>query len=351
MTEASCTVPAPESFQTVGQALALAGQLLANAGIPSPAAEAALLVSSISGLPHAALALASTTRLTARQRYRLRVLTLARVEERIPLQYLLGSAPFYGLELKVGPGVFIPRPETEGLVELVLARLPQGPVQVADLGTGSGAIALAIKSQRPDVTVHATDLSPQALSFARRNARRLGLEVQFHLGDGYAGLTSLFHAILSNPPYLPQAEIKTLAPELFFEPLPALTPGGDGLDVIRRIISGAPERLVNSGFLALEIHPPLAGAVQQLLLDAGLQGIEILPDLTGRERYAAAVSGCASGAPEAHPLTSAPGPRCKAPLQEGNESVENGAQKRHDHNAGVHGRVVKGVAAVANKQS
>jgi release factor glutamine methyltransferase len=203
----------------------------------------------------------------------------ARRREREPVAYILGSKGFRSIELAVDPRVLIPRPETEHLVEAVLD-LPEG-ARVCDIGTGSGAIALALKSERPDLHVVATDASGDALAVARANAARLGLDVEFAEGDLLAGVPGPLDAVVSNPPYVEDGA--QLAPEIVrFEPALALRAGPDGLDVIRRLlpeVGATPAALV-----ALEVGAGQAAAVGALMREAGFSSVDVVPDLAGIER-------------------------------------------------------------------
>src|SRR5215210_1576114 len=178
----------------------------------------------------------------------------ARRREREPVAYILGSKGFRSIDLAVDPRVLIPRPETEHLVEAVLD-LPQG-ARVCDVGTGSGAIALALKSERPDLDVVATDSSAEALDAARANAARLGLDVAFFEGDLLADAGGSLDAVVSNPPYVEDGA--QLAPEIVrFEPALALRAGPDGLDVIRRLVPAVGAS--TASLLALEVGAGQAG--------------------------------------------------------------------------------------------
>ena len=203
----------------------------------------------------------------------------ARRRRREPVAYILGSKGFRSIELTVDPRVLIPRPETEHLVEAALG-LPQG-ARACDIGTGSGAIALALKSERPDLRLVATDASAGALAVARANAARLGLEVEFHHGDLLAGVTGRIDAVVSNPPYVEDGA--ELAPEIVrYEPALALRAGPAGLDVIGRLLpaAGATEALM----VALEVGAGQAGAVAALTRDAGFAAVGAVRDLAGVER-------------------------------------------------------------------
>ncbi len=207
-----------------------------------------------------------------------------------PVAYLTGTREFWGLALAVTPAVLIPRPETETLVELVLARLPADrPIAVLDLGTGSGALALAIAHERPHAQVTATDVSPDALAVAEGNARRLALgNVAFLRSDWYAAVPAVpFDAIVSNPPYVAAGDPHLADGDLRFEPAGALSPGGDGLGALRIIVGGARERLVPGGTLAVEHGHDQSEAVQALFAAAGFGGVVVARDLAGIPRVVA----------------------------------------------------------------
>ncbi|KAB2900417.1 MAG: peptide chain release factor N(5)-glutamine methyltransferase [Dokdonella sp.] len=216
------------------------------------------------------------------------------VEARVrgePVAYLLGEREFWSLRLAVTPAVLIPRADTERLVELALARLPAGTaLQVADLGTGSGAIALAIASERAQARVLATDASPAALALARRNAHDLRLaNVEFAQGDWCAALgTRQFDLIASNPPYIAEGDPHLLQGDLRFEPRAALGSGPDGLDAIRAIVAQAPRHLLTDGWLLLEHGFDQAAAVRALLAEAGYREIGSARDHAGHERVSGA---------------------------------------------------------------
>ncbi|RZI84968.1 MAG: peptide chain release factor N(5)-glutamine methyltransferase [Rubrivivax sp.] len=204
-----------------------------------------------------------------------------------PLAYLLGDKEFYGLTLHVTPEVLIPRPDTETLVEWALACLPQAPQagapEVLDLGTGSGAIALALQHHRPHARITAVDASPGALAVAQANAQRLALPVQFLLGSWFAPVNGRqFDLIVSNPPYI--ADGDEHMEQLGFEPKQALTSGLDGLDDIRLIVSQAARYLKPAGWLLLEHGWDQAAPVSQLLAEHGFEQIDTRFDLGGQAR-------------------------------------------------------------------
>ncbi|TKS54655.1 peptide chain release factor N(5)-glutamine methyltransferase [Luteimonas yindakuii] len=223
---------------------------------------------------------------------------LARREAGEPVAYLTGRRGFWTLDLAVTPDTLIPREDTERLVELALERLPPGaPSSVADLGTGSGAIALAIARERPQAWVVATDRSAAALAVAAANADRAGLEnVEFVHGDWLAPLPGRrFDLIASNPPYIRSGDPHLSEGDLRFEPASALASGADGLDDIRRIVATAPAHLYPGGWLLLEHGQDQGRAVRDLLHSAGFVDVDTARDLEGRDRVG--VGRLAGGAP------------------------------------------------------
>lgn len=201
-----------------------------------------------------------------------------------PIAYLMGTREFYGLELEVSPAVLIPRPETELLVELALERLaPNG--KVLDMGTGSGAIAIALANTRSDAQVSALDASPAALEIARRNAQRHHVTVDFLLSDWYQALgEQRFGLIVSNPPYIEQGDAHLSQGDLRFEPVDALTDHADGLSAIRQIVGGAPAHLLPQSWLLMEHGYDQAAAVRALLEVGGFLEVQSWRDLAGIER-------------------------------------------------------------------
>jgi release factor glutamine methyltransferase len=210
-----------------------------------------------------------------------------------PVAYITGHRGFWSLELEVTPATLIPRPETELLVELALERLPPD-AQVVDLGTGSGAIALAIAHERPHAQVTATDASADALAVAQRNAVKHGMSrVRFLHGDWFAPLSGQhFHIVVSNPPYIEAADPHLQQGDLRFEPATALASGVDGLDDIRRIVEGARTHLQSGGWLLMEHGWNQGEAVRAVLQEAGYREVFTAQDLEQRDRVS---GGCWPG--------------------------------------------------------
>jgi len=208
-----------------------------------------------------------------------------------PVAYILGRKEFWSLDLEVDARVLVPRPDTETLVEQALELLKEGntdgrALRAADIGTGSGALALALKKERPGDEVFAIDVSVDALAVARANANRLGLEVTFLQGDlvGPLGNLGPFDLIASNPPYIPSADIAGLSPEVRSEPRLALDGGQDGLMLVRRLASEARGVLAPGGALAMEIGAGQAGEVAAILRGEGYASVRTRQDLAGIER-------------------------------------------------------------------
>jgi release factor glutamine methyltransferase len=206
-----------------------------------------------------------------------------------PAAWLTGKRAFLAHDFLVTPDVLVPRPETELVAEAAIAAVPPGGA-LLDLCTGSGVVAVSAALARPGARVVATDLSPAALEVARRNAAALGAEVTFLEGDLDAPVPEgeRFDVVVSNPPYVPSAEIEGLSREVRREPRIALDGGADGLDVVRRIVRRAPSRLRPGGLLVVELHEAHAGPVKALCREAGLPGAEVHADLAGLPRWVVA---------------------------------------------------------------
>jgi release factor glutamine methyltransferase len=268
----------PLAQTSVRDALDSAVIAVTAAGCETPRLDAELLLAAAMGVDRAAI-VADPGRPVPPDAARRFMEYAARRRDREPVAYILGVKGFRSIELAVDPRVLIPRPETEHLVEAVLD-LPRA-ARVCDVGTGSGAIALALKSERPDLRVVATDASAEALEVAAANARRLGLEVELHHGDLLAGVGGGLDAVVSNPPYVEDGA--ELAPEIVrYEPALALRAGPDGLDVIRRLLPAA--GATDAALVALEIGAGQAAAVRQLMREAGFADVDVVRDLAGHER-------------------------------------------------------------------
>ncbi|QDQ85471.1 peptide chain release factor N(5)-glutamine methyltransferase [Paraburkholderia megapolitana] len=258
--------------------------------------EARILLGHVLGWRRTELITRSDEPLDAALVARFRTLEARRVAGE-PVAQLIGSREFFGLDFEVTPDVLIPRPETELLVETALAALVGRRVpRVLDLGTGTGAIAVAIASERPDARIWATDRSAEALGVAARNAARLldparpGGPLQFAQGDWYAALDTALHfdVIVSNPPYIASGDPHLSQGDLRFEPRGALTDEADGLAAIRTIVAGAPRHLVPGGALWIEHGYDQAAAVRALLTERGLLAASSARDLAGIERISGA---------------------------------------------------------------
>jgi release factor glutamine methyltransferase len=246
--------------------------------------DASLLLCQVLDCPRSFLLSHPETPLTPGQQQAFDALVARRAQGE-PVAYLTGVKEFWSLELTVTPAVLIPRPETETLVEAALERMPPDkPLRVADLGTGSGAVALALARERPQAHVVGTDLSDAALAVARRNERQHAIpNVVFVDGDWYAALAGqYFDLIVSNPPYVAAGDPHLAA--LRFEPQSALIAGADGLDALRTIIHGAPEHLQLGGWLLVEHGADQSEAVRALFAASGFTAVETLPDLAGLPR-------------------------------------------------------------------
>jgi release factor glutamine methyltransferase len=260
---------------------------LAAAGIAGARAEAWLLLAAAAGVERATL-MAGPDTLSARQEARLDALLRRRLA-REPVAYLLGEKEFWSLRFEVGPAVLIPRPETETVVEAVLARLPDraSPLRLLDLGVGSGCLLLALLSELPRATGLGVDDSAAALALARRNAERLGLAARadFQAGRWGAGVAGRFDLIVSNPPYVAEGDWDGLQPEIReYEPKAALVAGPDGLAAYRALAPDCARLLAPGGLCALEIGYGQGDAVAGLLAAAGLTVVRRRCDLAGIER-------------------------------------------------------------------
>jgi len=271
-------LPDALAARTVASVLSEATARLRDAGSDTPRLDAELLLAEAMGVGRERLIVDARSGLDPDVVARFGEL-VARRQQHEPVAYILGRKAFRHIELAVDRRVLIPRPETELLVEVGLT-LPDG-ASVADVGTGSGAVALALKSERPDLVVRATEVDSDALAVARENGLRLGVEVEFIQADLLDGVTGRFDAVLANLPYM--AEESSLPPEIgLYEPALALFAGPDGLDVIRRLL----EMTDQVPLVALEVGLP--EAVESLARDAGFRFVDRLRDLAGHERVVVA---------------------------------------------------------------
>ena len=260
---------------TIGDALYQSSRKLLDAGIDTGSLEASLLLGRATGLDRLRLINRTADELGDADWSEFQDL-LARRLRREPLQYILGETEFMGLVFEVTPQVLIPRPDTECLVEAILdmeeERGESGPIRVADVGTGSGAIAISLAKSLPYMSVLATDISPEAIAVARLNADRHEAmdQIAFRQGDGLAALDGTFHYLVSNPPYIAEGDLPGLEPEVRdYEPIAALTPGADPLRWYRTFANEGAAYVVPGGWLAVEVGAGQAEAVGALLVASG----------------------------------------------------------------------------------
>jgi release factor glutamine methyltransferase len=280
----------------VGEALAAATDALTAAGVGEPRLDAELLLAEVSGRPRASLIADPAARLSAAEARRYGELVRRRLR-REPLAYIVGTKGFRRIELAVDSRVLVPRPETELLVEVALER---GPGRVLDVGTGSGAIALAVADELPEADVVATDTSSAALTVARANAERLGLADRVRFEPGTVPAQERFDLVLANLPYVAERDWAGLEPEVTqWEPREALLAGEDGLDAYRALLAPLEEGpaeclrpafsdqetpLAGAAAVAVEIGVGQSVEVAELLRDAGFEKVEVREDLAGLER-------------------------------------------------------------------
>lgn len=287
------TQPDWSHVTTIREALAGASSLLREAGAKDAMFEAELLIRHTLNWDRTRFLTSMTEPIPAEAVDRLAALCQRRAENE-PLQYIFGSQEFYGRPFTVGPGVLIPRPETEILVEHILRKADEmwekdSPLRVADIGTGSGAICITLACERPSWDVATVDISADASRIAQENARLLGADIRFLLGDLVEPLVqegSRLDILVSNPPYIPSRDVDELDEEVRgFEPRLALDGGDDGLDFYRRLSQALPILLREKAIVAFEVGIHQAQAVAGLLQATGMVSeTEIICDLAGIER-------------------------------------------------------------------
>jgi len=286
-----------EGVTTVDAGLRVASAVLADAGVPSPDVDAELLLAHVTGLARGVVRARAVTAspLTTDEQEAL-VAAITRRASREPLQHITGRASFRHLELHVGPGVFVPRPETEGVAQLAIDALravPDASPVAVDLGTGSGALALAMASEVPTATVVAVELSPDAAVWTRRNIAAVGVDnvrlVEGDLADAVPELDATVSVVVSNPPYVPVGMVPRDPEVRLHDPALALYGGEDGLDLVRALSLTARRLLRPGGALVIEHGELQGGAIRDLLTADGWRSPATHPDLTGRDRATTAV--------------------------------------------------------------
>ncbi len=272
---------------TIGSILKWSEQYFGSHGAETPRLDAEVLLSYLLGQKRIFLYVHFDQPLTAEELARYREMVKRRAAGE-PVAYICGEKEFMVLTFKVTPAVLVPRPDTETLVEAVIERLKgKEGARIADVCTGSGAIALALAHYLPESSIVATEISADAVSIAKENAESLGLSerVVFCEGDLLAPLSGeTFDAIVSNPPYIPSVEIAGLPREVRAEPIIALDGGADGLDFYRRLVHESAALLKDGGFLAVECGDTQAGAVAEMAVTGGFGRTGIVHDLADKER-------------------------------------------------------------------
>jgi release factor glutamine methyltransferase len=272
---------------TIGAILKWSEQYFGSHGAETPRLDAEVLLSHLLGEKRIYLYVHFDQPLTADELARYKEMVKRRTAGE-PVAYICGEKEFMGLTFKVTPAVLVPQPDTETLVEAAIGRLRgKNSPRIADICTGSGAIALALAHYLPETSVAATDISADALEIAKQNAEALNLSerVQFFEGDLLAPLAGeTFDAIVSNPPYIPGADIESLPREVRAEPRLALDGGADGLDFYRRLVGESAALLNDGGFLAVECGDTQAGAIAEMAAAGGFGKTEIVRDLADKER-------------------------------------------------------------------
>lgn len=262
--------------------------LLREAGVDTPELDARILMGSALGMTREHMLIHATARLNPAQVDRVLGFIKRRVD-REPVSRILGRREFWSLDFHLSPATLDPRPDSETLIDEALAGIAdrKAPLSILDLGTGTGCLLLALLSELPNAAGTGIDRSEEAIATATANARRLGLgqRARFAIGDWGTGLAERFDLVVSNPPYIPDAEIETLAPEVVrFDPVAALAGGPDGLNAYRTIVKQLPNLLKSNGKVIFEVGAGQSGDVAGLLASAGFSGIGTRRDLAGVER-------------------------------------------------------------------
>ncbi len=259
-------------------------------GIPSPRLDAEVLLAFVLRVERIELYTAFERPVESAERERFRELVRERAQKRRPVAYLTGVREFWSRTFRVDESVLIPRPDTETLVREAVAREPR---RILEVGVGSGAVCGALALELPEAEIVGTDISESALEIARENLASLGVAERCELRRADLVSGGDFDLLVSNPPYVPTAELAGLEPELLHEPRAALDGGADGLDVIRRLVEAAPKVLRRGGWLLLEIGAGQGSRVGALMEAAGFENTALCLDLAGVERVAAARRGVA----------------------------------------------------------
>jgi release factor glutamine methyltransferase len=283
--------PPTAGAMTVDEARRIWAARFRDGGVDTPELDARILIGRALGLDHAGLAAAAARRLTAAEAGAIAALARRRLG-REPVARILGVKEFWGLALALNAATLVPRPETETVVEAVLTAVDRDgprlrPLRIADLGTGSGALLLALLTELPQAVGVGTDVSADALAIARSNAQRHGLNRRagFVACDLAAALKGGFDVVVSNPPYIAAPDIRGLPPEVrLFDPRRALDGGADGLDFYRAIAAAAPALLAGEGMLAVELGAEQSDRVAALFAAAGLALSPLRADLNGVPR-------------------------------------------------------------------
>ena len=273
---------------TVLELLRWTTEHFASRGIETARLDAECLLAHALGVPRLRLYLDFEKPVLEGERAAFRELVRRRAGERVPVSQLLGEREFWSMALRVTPDVLTPRPETETLVAAALDRMTEGKsLRILEIGTGSGAVAVALARERPEARITATDISPEALRIAQENAERVGVadRIRWLEGDGLDPVKGeTFDGVVSNPPYIGEAERGDLPPELAHEPNGALFSGPDGTRMLRQLALEVGRVLVVGGWLALEHSPTQGAAVAGFCRSAGLTGIALRRDLADRPR-------------------------------------------------------------------